>query len=83
MRAWLTAYAAATATTAAYTVILDAATPGDGDKPTRQTVATYREILERLFLLDPLPAWVPSLSPLNRLTAPPNITWSTPPWLPV
>ncbi len=72
LRAWLTAYAAATATTAAYNVILDAATPGDGDKPTRQTVAIYRENLERLFLLDPLPAWVPSLSPLKRLTASPK-----------
>lgn len=72
LRAWLTAYAAATATTASYNVILDAATPGEGDKPARQTVASYRESLERLFLLDPLPAWVPSLSPLKRLIASPK-----------
>lgn len=72
LRAWLTAYAAATATTASYQVILDAATPGDADKPARQTVAIYREGLERIFLLDPLPAWVPSLSPLARLTQAPK-----------
>lgn len=72
LRAWLTAYAAATATTATHSVILDAATPGEGDKPARQTVAVYRENLERLFLLDPLPAWAPSLSPLTRLTVSPK-----------
>ncbi len=72
LRGWLTAYAAATATTATHSVILDAATPGDGDKPARQTVAVYRENLERLFLLDPLPAWSPSLSPLKRLVVSPK-----------
>lgn len=72
LRAWLTAYAAATATTASSNVILDAATPGEGEKPARQTGAGYRESLERLFHLDPLPAWVPSLSPLKRLIASPK-----------
>ena len=72
LRAWLTAYAAATATTASHSVILDAATPGEGDKPTRQTVTTYRESLERLFLLEPLPAWTPSSSPLRRLVQSPK-----------
>lgn len=66
--AWLRAYAAATATDASYTAILDAATPGEPDKPARQTVATYREHLERIFVLDALPAWIPSFSPLKRLT---------------
>jgi predicted AAA+ superfamily ATPase len=72
LKAWLSAYAAATATTASWTVILDAATPGEGDKPARQTVAGYREHLERLFILDPVPAWVPSLSPLKRLAGAPK-----------
>ena len=72
LRAWLTAYAAATATTASHSVILDAATPGEGDKPARQTVTTYRESLERLFLLEPLPAWTPSSSPLRRLVQSPK-----------
>jgi len=72
LRAWLTAYAAATSTTTSYSRILDAATPGEDEKPSRNTVTSYREALERLFLLDPLPAWVPSLSPLKRLVAAPK-----------
>jgi len=69
---WLTAYAAATATTADYATILDAAAPGEGAKPTRVTAVVYREALERQFLLDPVPAWSPSLSPLRRLVGAPK-----------
>ncbi|MHB1212003.1 MAG: ATP-binding protein [Candidatus Nanopelagicales bacterium] len=72
LRAWLAGYAAATSTDASYTAILDAATAGASDKPVRQTADTYREHLERLFLLDPLPAWIPSFSPLRRLTHTPK-----------
>lgn len=72
LTAWLRAYAAATGTDAGYSTILNAATPGEGDKPARQTVATYREHLERLFLLDPVPAWSPSLSTMTRLTLTPK-----------
>lgn len=72
MMAWLTAYAAATSTTADYAAILNAATPGDGDKPARATVTAYREALERQFLLEPLPAWAPSMSPLRRLVGAPK-----------
>jgi predicted AAA+ superfamily ATPase len=67
LRAWLTAYAAATGTTANYTTILDAATPGDADKPARATAMVYRELLERIHILEPLPAWAPTLNPLTRL----------------
>jgi predicted AAA+ superfamily ATPase len=72
LRAWLAGYAAATSTDASYVAILDAATVGASDKPVRQTADTYREHLERLFLIDPLPAWIPSLSPLRRLTHTPK-----------
>ncbi len=72
LRAWLAAYAAATATNAAYSTILDAATPGEGDKPARQTATTYREHLERIFVLDPLEAWIPTFAPLKRLTYTPK-----------
>lgn len=72
LRAWLSAYGAATATDAAYTAILDAATAGEGDKSARQTVVTYREHLQRIFVLDPVPAWVPSFTPLKRLTHTPK-----------
>ncbi len=72
LRAWLSAYAAATATNAAYSTILDAATPGEGDKPARQTAASYREHLQRIFILDPLAAWIPTFAPLKRLTYTPK-----------
>ncbi|MCG6568784.1 ATP-binding protein [Tessaracoccus sp. ZS01] len=67
MLAWLRAYAAATATTASYAQILDAATPGQGDKPARSTSIAYRDVLSSLWLLDPVPAWAPSGSLLTRL----------------
>lgn len=72
LRAWLAAYAAATSTTASYNSILDAATPGEADKPSRPTVAGYREALERMWLLDPVPAWWPTLTPLKRLAQSPK-----------
>lgn len=67
LRAWLSAYAAATATNAAYNTILDAATPGDANKPAQTTTAIYRDILTKLWLLDPQPGWVPSSNHLSRL----------------
>ena len=69
---WMAAYAAATATTASFETIRDAATSGQGDKPARTTVQPYREILERLWILDPVPAWLPSRNHLNRLSQPPK-----------
>lgn len=68
LRSWLTAYAAATSTDASYATILDAATPGVAEKPSRATVDTYREHLTRLYVLDPLPAWTPAFNPIKRLT---------------
>lgn len=72
LRAWLRAYAAATATTADYTKILDAATSGEPDKPARATIDGYREHLRRLYLLDPVEAWTPAFAPLKRLTYSPK-----------
>lgn len=72
LRAWLTAYAAATATDTAYTKILDAATAGEPNKPSRTTVDAYREHLTRIFVLDPVPAWIPVFNPLKRLTHAPR-----------
>jgi uncharacterized protein len=69
---WMTAYAAATATSASFEKIRDAATSGQGDKPAKTTVQPYREILERLWILDPVPAWSPSRNHLKRLAQPPK-----------
>lgn len=72
LRAWLRAYAAATASTTNYTKILDAATAGQPEKPSQTTVDAYREHLRRLFILDPVEAWTPAFSPLSRLTYSPK-----------
>jgi predicted AAA+ superfamily ATPase len=72
MLAWLRAYAAATSSTASYTRLLDAATPGQSDKPSRSTSVAYRDVLAALWLLDPLPAWGPPGNPLARLAQAPK-----------
>ena len=72
LRRWIDAYAAATATTASYETIRDAATPGDADKPARTTTQPYRQVLERLWIIDPLPPWLPSHNYLNRLSRSPK-----------
>jgi predicted AAA+ superfamily ATPase len=67
LREWMRAYGAATATTASYNAILSAATPGQTDKPAKQTAMTYRNLLERLWIVEPLSAWTPSLAHLDRI----------------
>lgn len=67
MMAWLRAYASATSSTASYSQILDAATPGQGEKPARSTALAYREVLSSLWLLDPVPAWSASGNVMTRL----------------
>ncbi len=70
LRAWMRAYAAATATTATLEKIRDAATAGEADKPSRNVVLAYRTALQRLWLLDPVPAWIPTRNPIARLARP-------------
>jgi uncharacterized protein len=72
LRRWLTAYAAATATTTSWERIRGAATAGEDTKPARTSTIPYREALERIWILDPVEAWHPSLSPLRRLGAAPR-----------
>lgn len=72
LRAWLTAYAAATSTTASYSAILGAATPGDSDKPGKVTTIAYRDVLTQLWLLDPVPSWLPTRNPFTRLAQGPK-----------
>ena len=67
VRRWLTAYAAATSTTATYETIRDAATGGESAKPAKTTTTVYRDLLEAMRLVDPLPAWWPLGNPLSRL----------------
>ena len=69
LRRWLRAYAAASSQTASYEAIRDAATSGEGQKPARSTTIPYRDVLERLWVLDPVAAWLPTRSHLRRLAA--------------
>jgi predicted AAA+ superfamily ATPase len=72
LRGWLAAYAAAAATTSSYNAILDAATPGESNKPAKTTTTVYRDVLSQLWLLDPVPGWSPSRSAFSRLGAAPK-----------
>ncbi|HUW77807.1 MAG TPA: DUF4143 domain-containing protein [Candidatus Nanopelagicaceae bacterium] len=67
LQRWMAAYAAATSTTASFERIRDAATSGEGVKPARTTAQPYRDTLERLWILDPLPAWIPTRNHLKEL----------------
>lgn len=72
LRRWLRAYAAATATTASYDRVRDAATSGEDAKPAKTTTIPYRDALERIWILDPLMAWAPTNNRLSRLVAAPK-----------
>lgn len=69
MRAWLRALAAATATTASWESLRDAATPGRGEKPARSTTTPWTDALERTWISDPIEPWLPGLNHLGRLGA--------------
>ena len=70
LKRWMAAYAAATATTTSFEKIRDAATSDEVDKPSRPTVLSYRDILEQLWILDPVHAWLPTFNRLARLSLP-------------
>jgi len=72
LRAWITAYATATASTAAWETIRTAASPGDADPPSKATTIRYRDWLTALWLLDPVPAWLPYGTSLKGLTKGPK-----------
>lgn len=72
LRRWLTAYAAASSTTASYSRILDMTTAGDGTQPAKTTTITYRDFLTQLWLLDPVPGWSHSRSQFTKLQQAPK-----------
>lgn len=72
LRRWMAAYAAATATTASFEKIRKAATSDRGEQPSRAGTRPYRDVLERLWILDPVPAWLPTRNRLARLSSPPR-----------
>ena len=72
LRRWFTSYAAATSTSASYDAIRNAASPGEVEKFAKSTTQPYRETLERLYLLDPLPAWLPTRNHFRELASSPK-----------
>lgn len=69
LRRWMTAYAAVSSTTTSFEKIRDAATSGEGEKPSKDATQPYRNVLERLWILDSVPAWQPTRRHLSRLSA--------------
>ena len=72
MKRWMSAYAAATATTTTYAKIAGAANPETREQTSRTTLTAYRDALERLFILDALPGWMPNNAHLGELAASPK-----------
>ena len=72
LRRWTTAFAVATSTTTAFERIRDAATPRQGSKPARSTALPYHDTLEHIWVADPVLAWTPARTHLNRLTGTPE-----------
>ncbi len=72
LRAWLTAYAAASGAAVSYEKIRDAATAGHTNKPAKTTTLAFIDVLTDLRILDPLHAWLPGLNHLHRLTKGPK-----------
>jgi predicted AAA+ superfamily ATPase len=72
LRRWMTAYAAATSTTTTFEKIRAASTSGYETKPAKSTVIPYRDVLQRLFILDEVPGWKPSRNHIAELALPPK-----------
>ncbi len=72
LRRWMAAFAAATGTTTSLEKIRNAATAGAEEVPAKTTVIAYRNVLERLWILDQVPGWLPTKNHLRRLTQAPK-----------
>lgn len=71
LRRWMAAYAAATSTATTFETIRDAASPGESHKPTKATTIAYRAALEGLWIIEDVPAWLPTRNHLRRLASAP------------
>jgi uncharacterized protein len=67
LRRWMAAYAAASSTTASFETVRDAASAGHEHKPSKNATHAYRDALTRVWVLDQVPAWIPSNNPLKQL----------------
>lgn len=69
LRRWMTAYAAATATTTSFDKIRAVAADESGKVQSVAATLPYRDVLTRLWILDPIPAWHPWTASVARLGA--------------
>ncbi|HYI80491.1 MAG TPA: ATP-binding protein [Thermoleophilaceae bacterium] len=67
LRRWMAAYAAASSTTATFEKLRDAASAGHEHKPSKNASHAYRDALARVWMLDEVPAWIPSNNRLREL----------------
>ena len=67
LRRWMAAYAAASSTTATFERVRDAASAGTEHKPSKKATQAYRDALARVWVLDEVPAWIPSNNRLREL----------------
>lgn len=67
LKRWMAAYAAASSTTATFETIRDAASGGHDRKPSKNATQAYRDALTRVWVLDEVPAWIPSNNRLSEL----------------
>jgi uncharacterized protein len=67
LRRWMAAYAAASSTTTTFEKVRDAASAGYEHKPSRTATTAYRDALARVWMLDEVPAWIPSNNRLREL----------------
>jgi predicted AAA+ superfamily ATPase len=72
LRRWMAAYAAASSTSAAFETLRDAASAGHEHKPSKNATQAYRDALARVWVLDEVPAWIPSNNPLSELAHAPK-----------
>jgi predicted AAA+ superfamily ATPase len=67
LRRWMVAYAAATSTTATFETVRDAASAGHESKPSKTATQAYRDALARVWVLEEVPAWIPSNNRLSEV----------------
>ncbi|MCQ3815092.1 MAG: DUF4143 domain-containing protein, partial [Acidimicrobiia bacterium] len=65
------AYAAAVSTATTFTKITQAASTREGQTPARSTALAYRGALERAWMIEPTPAWLPTPNRLRRVATAP------------
>ncbi|MDQ3408091.1 MAG: DUF4143 domain-containing protein [Chloroflexota bacterium] len=72
LRRWMEAYAAAVSSTATIETLRDAAALERGKGPSKPTAFGYVNLLERLWIIEHIPAWLPSRNRLQRLAETPK-----------